>query len=82
MTVGSEEKWQRCRDLGADIVINYRDQEFATELAGQAEVILDIMGGSYLSSNVDALAVCGRLVIIGMQGGFTGEVNCRSSNRV
>lgn len=75
VTVGSEGKAQRCRDLGADTVINYREQDFAVELAGQADVILDIMGGSYLTRNIDALAVGGRLVIIGMQGGFTGEVN-------
>lgn len=75
VTVGSEYKAQRCRALGADLVINYREQDFAAELAGRADVILDIMGGSYLSRNIDALAVGGRLVIIGMQGGFTGEVN-------
>ncbi len=75
VTVGSEGKAERARALGADIVINYRDQDFAVELAGQADVILDIMGGSYLARNVDALAIGGRLVIIGMQGGFTGEVN-------
>ncbi len=75
VTVGSEAKAQRCRELGADIVFNYREQNFATELAGQADVILDIMGGQYLPGNVDALAVGGRLVIIGMQGGFTGELN-------
>lgn len=75
VTVGSEYKAQRCRALGADLVINYREQDFAAELAGRADVILDIMGGSYLSCNIDALAVGGRLVIIGMQGGVTGEVN-------
>ncbi|MFT4128144.1 MAG: NAD(P)H-quinone oxidoreductase [Gordonia sp. (in: high G+C Gram-positive bacteria)] len=75
VTVGSEAKGQRCRELGAEIVINYREQDFAAELAGRADVILDIMGGSYLSRNIDALAVGGRLVIIGMQGGLTGEAN-------
>ena len=75
VTVGSEGKAQRCRELGADLVINYREQDFAAEMAGRADVILDIMGGSYLSRNVEALAIGGRLVIIGMQGGFTGEVN-------
>ncbi|ALG86789.1 NAD(P)H-quinone oxidoreductase [Gordonia phthalatica] len=75
VTVGSEGKAQRCRELGADVVINYREQDFAAEMSGRADVILDIMGGSYLSRNVEALAVGGRLVIIGMQGGFTGEVN-------
>lgn len=81
VTVGSEGKAQRCRDLGADTVINYREQDFAVELAGQADVILDIMGGSYLTRNIDALAVGGRLVIIGMQGGFTGEVNVGAGDR-
>ncbi len=75
VTVGSEVKARHCRELGADTVINYREQDFAAELAGQVDVILDIMGGSYLSRNIDALAVGGRLVMIGMQGGLTGEVN-------
>lgn len=75
VTVGSEEKAARCRELGADRVINYRTQDFAAELAGQVDVILDIMGGSYLSRNIDALGIGGRLVVIGMQGGFTGEAN-------
>ncbi|ABG94903.1 probable NADPH:quinone reductase [Rhodococcus jostii RHA1] len=75
VTVGSEAKAQRCRELGADIVINYREQNFASELAGQVDVILDIMGGQYVPGNVDALAIGGRLVIIGMQGGLTGELN-------
>ncbi|MFC7755116.1 NAD(P)H-quinone oxidoreductase [Tsukamurella soli] len=75
VTVGSEAKAERCRELGADIVINYREQDFAAELAGQVDVILDIMGGSYLARNIDALGVGGRLVVIGMQGGFTGEAN-------
>lgn len=78
VTVGSEGKAQRCRELGADIVINYREQDFAAELAGQVDVVLDIMGASYLQRNVDALAVGGRLVIIGMQGGVKGEVNVGS----
>ncbi len=56
-------------------MINYREQNFATELAGQVDVILDIMGGQYVPGNVDALAIGGRLVIIGMQGGLTGELN-------
>lgn len=75
VTVGSAGKAERARELGADIVINYREQDFAAELSGQVDVILDIMGGSYLSRNIDALNVGGRLVVIGMQGGLTGEVN-------
>lgn len=75
VTVGSELKAERCRQLGADIVINYREQDFATELANRADVILDIMAAQYLPGNVAALATGGRLVIIGMQGGLIGELN-------
>ncbi|MDF0531814.1 NAD(P)H-quinone oxidoreductase [Tsukamurella sp. 8F] len=74
-TVGSEGKAQRCVELGADIVINYREQDFAEELAGRVDLILDIMGAKYLGPNVSALATGGRLVIIGMQGGAQGELN-------
>ncbi|MFI6848654.1 NAD(P)H-quinone oxidoreductase [Kitasatospora sp. NBC_00085] len=80
VTAGSAEKLARCAGLGADILINYREQDFvevlreATDGAG-ADVILDIMGAKYLQRNVDALAVNGRLVIIGLQGGVQGELN-------
>ncbi len=80
VTAGSASKLDLCRELGADIVINYRDEDFverlrdATDGSG-ADVILDIMGAAYLDRNVDALANDGRLVIIGMQGGVTGELN-------
>ncbi|MER5642547.1 NAD(P)H-quinone oxidoreductase [Kitasatospora sp. NPDC002227] len=80
VTAGSPEKLARCAELGADVLINYREQDFveavreATGGAG-ADVILDIMGAKYLQRNVDALAVSGRLVIIGLQGGIKGEVN-------
>ncbi|WP_405365649.1 NAD(P)H-quinone oxidoreductase [Kitasatospora sp. NBC_00039] len=80
VTAGSAEKLARCAELGADILINYREQDFvevlreATDGAG-ADVILDIMGAKYLQRNVDALAVNGRLVIIGLQGGVQGELN-------
>lgn len=75
VTVGSEFKAQRARDLGADIVINYREQDFAAELADSVDVVLDIMAAKYLPANVSVLAVGGRLVIIGMQGGLVGELN-------
>jgi NADPH2:quinone reductase len=78
ITAGSGEKLQFCRDLGADITINYRDEDFVTRLrdaTGGADVILDIMGAAYLDRNVDALATDGQLVVIGMQGGVTGELN-------
>ncbi|MFF2042891.1 NAD(P)H-quinone oxidoreductase [Kitasatospora sp. NPDC058170] len=80
VTAGSAEKLARCTALGADIAIDYREQDFvealreATGGAG-ADVILDIMGAKYLQRNVDALAVNGRLVIIGLQGGVQGEIN-------
>ena len=65
------------RDLGAEITINYRDDDFVERVRseGGADVIFDIMGAKYLDRNVDALGTDGRLVIIGMQGGVTGELN-------
>ncbi|SEN45029.1 NAD(P)H-quinone oxidoreductase [Actinacidiphila rubida] len=73
VTAGSADKLEACRDLGADILINYRDEDFATAVT--PDVILDIIGAKYLERNVDALAVNGRLVIIGMQGGIKAELN-------
>ncbi|OBF63121.1 NAD(P)H-quinone oxidoreductase [Mycobacterium sp. 852002-51971_SCH5477799-a] len=77
VTVGSAEKLEFCRELGAEITINYRDEDFVARLqeAGGADVIFDIMGASYLDRNIDALATDGQLVIIGMQGGIKGELN-------
>jgi putative PIG3 family NAD(P)H quinone oxidoreductase len=77
VTAGSEEKLQTCRDLGAEITVNYRDDDFVARLqeSGGADVIFDIMGASYLDRNIDALASDGQLVIIGMQGGIKGELN-------
>ena len=80
VTAGSPEKLEACRALGADILINYREQDFVEELrettAGHgADVILDVMGAKYLDRNLDALALNGRLVIIGMQGGISAELN-------
>ncbi|WP_181768407.1 NAD(P)H-quinone oxidoreductase [Streptomyces albidus (ex Kaewkla and Franco 2022)] len=80
VTAGSKEKLERCAELGADILINYREQDFVEEVregtGGQgADVILDIMGAKYLERNVKALAVNGRLAIIGLQGGRKGELN-------
>lgn len=80
VTAGSAEKLARCAELGADVGINYRDEDFVqrvrevTDGAG-ADVVLDIMGAKYLPRNVDALAVNGRLVVIGLQGGVKGELN-------
>lgn len=75
VTAGSAEKLERCRQLGADILINYREQDFVEQLAGQVDVILDIMGAKYLPGNVRCLKPEGKLVIIGLQGGRKGELN-------
>ncbi|MDO7868329.1 NAD(P)H-quinone oxidoreductase [Nocardioides jiangxiensis] len=76
-TAGSAEKLATCAELGADVTINYRTDDFVAVLKadGGADVILDNMGAKYLDGNVAALATGGRLVIIGMQGGVKGELN-------
>ncbi|BBZ19699.1 NAD(P)H-quinone oxidoreductase [Mycolicibacterium gadium] len=80
VTAGAQNKQDLCAELGAEIVIGYRDEDFVERVRAEtggagADVILDIMGASYLDRNVDALAPDGRLVIIGMQGGVKGELN-------
>jgi putative PIG3 family NAD(P)H quinone oxidoreductase len=80
VTAGTREKLERCAGLGADILINYGEQDFVAEImratgGAGADVILDNMGAKYLGRNVQALAVNGRLAIIGMQGGAKGELN-------
>lgn len=78
VTAGDDERLERCRQLGADITINYREQNFVDVLKQEtsgADVILDVMGAKYLDSNIDALASGGRLVVIGMQGGTKAELN-------
>jgi NADPH2:quinone reductase len=78
VTAGSAAKLEVCRELGAEITINYRDEDFVTRLREQtdgADVIFDIMGAAYLDRNLDTLATDGQLVIIGMQGGVMGELN-------
>jgi putative PIG3 family NAD(P)H quinone oxidoreductase len=78
VTAGSAEKLDLCRELGAQITINYRDEDFVARLREEtdgADVILDIMGAAYLDRNIDALAPDGQLIIIGMQGGVKAELN-------
>jgi len=78
VTAGSADKLEFCRQLGADITINYRDEDFVARLREEsdgADVIFDIMGAAYLDRNIDALAPDGQLIIIGMQGGVKGELN-------
>nr|WSY53266.1 NAD(P)H-quinone oxidoreductase [Streptomyces sp. NBC_00886] len=80
VTAGTKEKLDYCAKLGADVLINYREQDFVAEIeqatgGAGADVILDNMGAKYLDRNVRALAVNGRLAIIGMQGGIKAELN-------
>jgi putative PIG3 family NAD(P)H quinone oxidoreductase len=80
VTAGSPEKLEACRRLGADILINYREDDFAEQLLEAtdghgADVILDIIGAGYLSKNIAALARDGRLAVIGMQQGRRGELD-------
>ncbi|KUI41055.1 NAD(P)H-quinone oxidoreductase [Mycobacterium sp. IS-1590] len=77
VTAGSAHKLDLCAELGAEVTINYRDEDFVERVRaeGGADVILDIMGAAYLDRNIDALANDGRLVIIGMQGGVKAELN-------
>ena len=80
VTAGSEDKLAFCRELGADIAINYREQDFVEEVRAAtdghgADVVLDLMGAKYLPRNVDVLATAGRLVVIGLMGGRKGELD-------
>ncbi len=80
VTAGTPAKLEACRALGADILVDYREEDFvervkeATGGAG-ANVVLDNMGAKYLGRNVAVLATGGRLVVIGMQGGRVGELD-------
>jgi putative PIG3 family NAD(P)H quinone oxidoreductase len=77
-TAGSATKLDAARRLGADVAIDYREQDFAeviAETAGGVDVILDNIGGAYLPRNVASLRIGGRLVVIGLQGGRLGELD-------
>ena len=76
VTAGSQEKLNTCASLGADVLINYKEQDFVDVIRdtwGGTDTILDNMGASYLSKNVEALKRNGHLAIIGMQGGTKGD---------
>ncbi|KAM0887907.1 hypothetical protein ACQ4PT_028694 [Festuca glaucescens] len=80
VTAGSEEKLAACKDLGADVCINYKTEDFVARIKEETDgkgvdVILDNIGGSYLQRNLNSLAVDGRLFIIGFMGGVVTEVN-------
>jgi putative PIG3 family NAD(P)H quinone oxidoreductase len=79
-TAGSPEKLELCRRLGASEAVDYRSEDFVARVAEStggrgADVILDNMGAAYLARNIEALAVNGRLVVIGLQGGRKGELD-------
>ena len=79
-TAGSPEKLARCRQLGADLAMSYRDDDFAAGMLDftgghGADVILDIMGAPYLGRNLGALATWGRLVLLATRGGSRGEID-------
>jgi NADPH2:quinone reductase len=79
-TAGSDDKCQTCGRLGAARAINYRTHDFVKEVLAATDdhgvnVILDMIGGSYLQRNLQALATEGRLVMIATQGGLKGEVD-------
>ncbi|KAB2390472.1 NAD(P)H-quinone oxidoreductase [Actinomadura montaniterrae] len=72
-TVGGPEKAERARELGADLTLDYRTDDFAEH--GPYDVILDVIGGRYLERNIRSLATDGRLAVIGMQDGLEGPLN-------
>jgi NADPH:quinone reductase-like Zn-dependent oxidoreductase len=80
VTAGSDAKCAKCRELGADVAVNYNEADFvaavkeATGGAG-ADVVLDYIAGPYLERNLQSLAVGGRLVIMGLMGGAKAELN-------
>jgi len=79
VTAGSEEKCQRCLDLGADVAVNYRNADFVAAARSATggrgvDVVLDSIGGPYLTRNLESLAVGGRLVVIGLMGGARAEM--------
>jgi putative PIG3 family NAD(P)H quinone oxidoreductase len=80
VTTARDEKHAALRALGAEITVDYRTEDFVASVRAAtggsgADVILDIMGASYLDRNVEALASGGRLVVIGLQGGRTAELD-------
>ncbi|XP_028767636.1 quinone oxidoreductase PIG3-like [Neltuma alba] len=82
-TAGNEEKLVACKNLGADVVINYKTEDFVARIKEETggkgvDVILDHMGASYLQRNLDSLNSDGRLFLISIMGGAVGEVNLNS----
>ncbi|TFH21037.1 MAG: NAD(P)H-quinone oxidoreductase [Myxococcales bacterium] len=79
-TAGSDAKLDAARELGLDVGINYHTKDFAVEVMRAtegrgADVIVDFIGASYLARNLASVAECGRIIVIGMLGGITAELN-------
>lgn len=82
VTAGSDDRCRRCRDLGADLAVNYKTTDFEAvchDTTGDegVDVVLDCIGGSYLGKNLRVLGMDGRLVTIGLMGGTKGELDLR-----
>ncbi|WP_327148847.1 NAD(P)H-quinone oxidoreductase [Nocardia sp. NBC_01329] len=82
VTAGSAAKLARCAELGASVLINYREHDFVDLVRAEhglggpgADIILDNMGAAYLARNLAALALDGQVLVIGMQGGMNAELN-------
>ena len=79
-TAGSEEKCRAIRELGADLAINYKTQDFVEEVkaftkGGGVNVVLDMVSGAYVARNIECLAPDGRHVTIAVLGGLKAEIN-------
>jgi len=86
VTVGNDDKLKACLDLGADLAINYKTHDFVEEVKNftkgvGANVIIDMVAGSYLGREIDCLADDGRIVVIAHQGGKTSEVDANQIMR-
>lgn len=80
VTAGSEDRCRACLDLGAEAAFNYREIDFLSATLDATggygvDVVLDCIGGEYLDRHLDVLAIYGRLVVIGLQGGARAEID-------
>jgi NADPH:quinone reductase len=79
-TAGTDEKVARCQELGAELAINYKKEDFGERILAYnqgegVDVILDMVGAAYLEANLKLLKLCGRLVFIATLGGGEAQLN-------